>query len=202
MCQIGTILPQKIRYSPIQFLAHVYCGQKAGWIKMPLGSRYGGRPQPRRHCVLVGDPYPPPKRGRIPSSIFGPCLLQPNSCMDQDATWYRGRPWPRRYCVRWGPSSTLPKKGAEHPHQFSAHVYCDQTAGWIKMALDMEVGFGSGHIVLDWHPAPLPKRGHSPQFSAHVYCDQTSVCIRMPIGTEVGLSLGDNVLHGDPASLP
>ena len=31
------------------------------------------------------------------------------------------------------------------------------------MALDMEVGLGPGHIVLDGEPAPLPKRGQSPQ---------------------------------------
>jgi len=33
--------------------------------------------------------------------------------------------------------------------QFSAHVYCGQMVGWIKMALGMEVGLGPGHIVLD-----------------------------------------------------
>jgi len=33
--------------------------------------------------------------------------------------------------------------------QFSAHICCGQTAGWIKMALGMEVGLGPGHIVLD-----------------------------------------------------
>ena len=32
-------------------------------------------------------------------------------------------------------------------------------AGWIKMALRMEVGLGPGHIVLDGDPAPPPKRG-------------------------------------------
>jgi len=57
--------------------------------------------------------------------------------------------------------------------QFSAHVYCGQTAGWIKMALGMEVGLGPGHIVLDGDPAPLPKKGTTPQFSSHVYCGQT-----------------------------
>jgi len=29
----------------------------------------------------------------------------------------------------------------------------------------MEVGLGSGHIVLDGNPAPPPLKGHSPQFS-------------------------------------
>jgi len=67
------------------------------------------------------------------------------------------------------------------------------------MALDLEVGLGPGHIVLDGDPAPLPKKGQSPQFSAHLYCDQTAGCIKMPLGTEVGLGQNDIVLHGDPA---
>ena len=55
------------------------------------------------------------------------------------------------------------QKGGRSPHQFSAHVYCGQMAGWIKMALGMEVDL--------------------------YYCGQTAVCIRIPFGTEVGLSL-------------
>ena len=57
--------------------------------------------------------------------------------------------------------------------QFLAHVYCSQTAGWIKMSLGMQVGLGPVDIVLDGDPAP-PKRGPSPQFSAHVYCGPVS----------------------------
>ena len=52
--------------------------------------------------------------------------------------------------------------GAEPPSQFSAHVYCSQTAGWMKVALGMEVGLRPGHIVLDGDPAPLPKKGADP----------------------------------------
>jgi len=47
-----------------------------------------------------------------------------------------------------------PKKGGRAP-QFSAHVYCGQTAGWIKMQLGTEVRLGPGDIVLDGVPAPL-----------------------------------------------
>ena len=61
-----------------------------------------------------------------------------------------------------GDPAPLPKKGAEPPPQFSAHVYCGQTAGWIKMALGMEVGLGPGHIVVDGEPAPLPQKGTEP----------------------------------------
>jgi len=32
-------------------------------------------------------------------------------------------------------------------------------AGWIKMAIGMEVGLGPGHTVLDKDPATLPKKG-------------------------------------------
>ena len=56
-------LPTKGR-SP-QFLAHVYCGQMAAWIKMPLDVQEGLGPG---NFVLDGDPAPPPQ-------IFGPCLL-------------------------------------------------------------------------------------------------------------------------------
>jgi len=38
-------------------------------------------------------------------------------------------------------------------------------AGWIKMALGMDVGLGTGHVVLDGDPAPLPqKRTEAPIF--------------------------------------
>jgi len=36
-----------------------------------------------------------------------------------------------------------------HSPQFSAHVYCGQTAEWIKMPLATEVATGPGHSVLD-----------------------------------------------------
>ena len=40
----------------------------------------------------------------------------------------------------------LPKRG-DSP-QFSVHVYCDQPAGWIKMPLGTEVGFGLSSLQL------------------------------------------------------
>ena len=58
-----------------------------------------------------------------------------------------------------GDPAPLLKKGAEPPPRFSAHVYCGQTAGWIKMALGMEVGLGVGDIVLDGDPAAHPRKG-------------------------------------------
>ena len=60
-----------------------------------------------------------------------------------------------------------PQKGAQPLPQLLAHVYCAQTAGWIKMPLAMEVGVGldPSNIVLDGDPAPpLQKRGRAPNF--------------------------------------
>jgi len=51
---------------------------------------------------------------------------------------------------------SLLQKGGQSTPQFSAHVYCGQKAGWIQMALGMEVGLGLAHIVLDGDPtSPL-----------------------------------------------
>jgi len=66
-----------------------------------------------------------------------------------------------------------PKRGTAS--QFSAHVCCGQTAGWIKMSLGREVGLGPGDILLNRTQLlpPKTKGGHSPHFLALVYCGQT-----------------------------
>jgi len=149
--------------------------------------------------VLDWDPAPSPK-GAEPL-IFGPCLLWLNSFMDQDAKWYGGRPRPRRHCVRWGPSSTSPKGSGAHSPIFGPCLLWPN--GWMDQdGTGMEVGLGSGHIVLDGNPATLPKNGQSRQFSAHFYCGETAGCIKMPLGMDVGFSPDDFVLNGDPASPP
>ena len=119
----------------------------------------------------MGIKVPLPKKGAEPP-IFGPCLLWPNGWnrwMDQYATWCGGSSRPRRRCARWGPSSPSlgkgaqpPPQGAQPPPRFSAHVCCNQTAGWIKMPLGTKVGLGPGYIVLHGDPAPPQKLAHSP----------------------------------------
>jgi len=118
-------------------------------------------------------------------------------------------PWP--YCVRWGllilPQRRTPpifgpyllwpnpNKEAEPPPQFSAHVYCSQAAGWIKMALGTEVDLGPGHTAFDGDPTPLPKKGLQPPIFGP-FCGQTAGCIKMP-GTASAIC--PFVLDGDPA---
>ena len=128
----------------------------AAWVKMSLGPEVSLGPD---DIVLDGGA----------PSIFGPRPLWSNGCMDQDATWYGGRPRFTRHCVRWGPSSPPLKR---HSPQFSANVRFGQTAGWTKMPLGIEVGFGPGDFVFDGDPsAPPEKKGTAPtQFLAHVYC--------------------------------
>jgi len=93
--------------------------------------------------------------------------------------------------VGLGPGDIVLDGDPAPPPQFSAHVYCGQTAGWIKMPLGTEVGLGPGDIVLDGDPAPPP------QFSAHVYCGQTAGWIKMALG-----NTGHIALDGDPSPLP
>ena len=97
-----------------------------------------------------------------------------------------------------------PQKGGGRAPQFTAHVYCGQTADLIKMPLGREVSLGPDDIVLDGDPAPpLQKGGGAPcPISAHVYCGQMSGWIKMALGMEVGLGPGHIILDGDPAPLP
>ena len=146
---------------------------------------HAGRPRRRQQCVRWGPSSPSRKRGRDPLPNFRPISivakrLDASSCHLVDGSQ------PRVPKMWWSP-------------QFSALVYCGQTAGCIKMPLGTEVGLSPGDFVLDGDAAPLPKRGHSPHFSAHVYCGQTAAWITMALGTEVGLGPDDIVLDGDPA---
>jgi len=106
-----------------------------------------------------------------------------------------------RLCVRWGPSP-LPQKGRS-PTQFSAHVYCGQTAAWIKTPRGTEVALGLRDIVFDVDPA-TPRKKFTPtptQFLAHEFCGQTAGWMKMPLGTEVDLGPGHIMSDGDLAPL-
>jgi len=61
-----------------------------------------------------------------------------------------------------GDPAPLHPKGHDAP--IIVHVYCSQTAGWIKMPLGTEAGLAPGDIVLEGDAAP-PGKGHSPHFS-------------------------------------
>jgi len=63
-----------------------------------------------------------------------------------------------------GDPATPRKKGIPTPPTFG-HVYCSQTAGWMKVPLGTEVNLGPGDVVLDGVAAPpAPKSGSAPSF--------------------------------------
>ena len=116
----------------------------------------------------MGTQLPSPKRGPNPP-LFGPSILWSSCRMHQDATWYECRPQPRRLCCgRWGPRP-LPQK-ERSPTQFSAHVYCGQTAAWFKMPLGAEVDLGVRDIVFDLDPATPERRAHPRPTPTHGPC--------------------------------
>jgi len=86
------------------------------------------------------------------------------------------------------------------PTNFSTHVYCGQTARWIKIPLGVEVYLGPGDVVLDGLPSTPPLKGAQPPVFG--------TCLLWPDcwmdgdanGTEVDLGPGHIVL--DRTQLP
>jgi len=70
---------------------HVYCGQTAAWIRIPLGTEVGLVPD---DIALDEDPAPPPTDRDTAAPLFGPCLLQPNGRPSQQllSSCTNGRP--------------------------------------------------------------------------------------------------------------
>ena len=60
--------PVKKGHSSPPFSAYVFCGQTAGWIKIPLGMEIGIGPG---HVVLDGDPHLA-QRGTAPNPLNFP----------------------------------------------------------------------------------------------------------------------------------
>ena len=120
----------------------------------------------------MGTEPPPQKGAEFPN--FGPMSIVTKRL--DGLRWHLAWRWAfigLGLIVLHGDPDPFLKKGAEPP-QFSAHCYCAQTAGGIKMLLSMEVGLSPRDFVLDGDPAPLLKKGRSLQFLADVYGGQTA----------------------------
>ena len=91
----GDPAPYPKRGGAHQFLAHVYRGQTAAWIKMQLGTEVV---LGLRDIAFDVDPAAPEKRAHPPPPNFGLCLLWPNDWMDEDAAWYGNKPRLRPHC--------------------------------------------------------------------------------------------------------
>ena len=55
-------------------------------------------------------------------------------------------------------------EGTPTTTHFLAHVYCGQTAGWMKTPLGTEVDLGPGHIVLDGSQLCAKRAQQPPSF--------------------------------------
>ena len=114
---------------------------------MPLGTELDLEP----NVIVLGPQLPlTKKRAEPPSPIVGPCLVAKR--LDR-SRWHLACSWVLVHATLCCMGTQLPSpKGGQSP-QFSAHFYCDQTAGCIKMPLGMAVGLSPGGFVLDGDPA-------------------------------------------------
>jgi len=144
----------------------VAIGQRARWIKMPLGTMVGLGPG---NIVLDADPALP-KEHSPPHFATHVCCGQTAGCIKMPLGTEVGLS-PGHIVLDEDPVPAL--KGA-HPPLFGPCLCAiGQTARWIKMPLSMMVGLGPGNIVLDADPAPA--KGHSPA----PFCDP---CLLRPNG--------------------
>ena len=137
---MGSRCPSPKGGGPPIFSAHVYSGQMAGCIKMPLGTKIGLSPLPNfRPISTVAKRLNGSKMALSMEVGLGPVHI-----------------------VLDGDTAPLPTKRGQSP-RFSAHLYCGQTAGCIKMPHHgMKVGLSPGNFVLDGDPALYPKMGGAP----------------------------------------
>jgi len=107
-----------------------------------------------QHCVRWGPSSPSPKGAKLQFSANARC--------SQTAGWTK---MPLGMDVGIGPGDFVfggdpappPRKEGTAPSQFLAplsHVYCGQTAGWIKIPLGTDVNLGLGDVVLDGVAVP------------------------------------------------
>ena len=100
---------------------------------MKLGMQVGLGPG---HILLDEDRALLPQKGAEPP-IFGPYLLRPNGCIDQDETWQGGRPRPS-FLVLDGDPAPLPPKGVEPPifgpYLLQPNGWMDQDATWYDVS--------------------------------------------------------------------
>jgi len=107
------------------------------------------------HIMLDGDSAPP-KRDTAPNF----------RCMSAVAKWLDGSRGHFVWGIGLGPGDVVldgdpspPQKGHSRPH-FLAHVYCGQTAGWIRMPATWHRGRTRPRPqYVRLGPSCLPKRG-------------------------------------------
>ena len=145
-------LPERACTAP-NFRSMSIVAKRLQCIRIPLGTEVD---LSLGDIVVDGKPAPPPLKGQSPR-IFGQCPLWPNGWMTKMPLGMEVGLGPGDF-VFDGTELPPPKRGT---HQLSAHVYCGQTAGCIRIPLGTEVVLSPGDIVLDGDPAPPRLKRHS-----------------------------------------
>ena len=115
------------------------------------------------HIVLDGDSASLPKKGAEPPPQFS-AHGWIKMALDVEVGLGPGD------FVLGGVPATPRTEGTPTTTLFLAHVYCGQTARWMKTPLCTEVDLSPGHIVLDRSQLCAKRAQQSPIFSARVYC--------------------------------
>ena len=186
---MGTQLPLTKRgtAAPPHFLAHVYCGQTAGWMRMQytnvanthtMWTRLSCHRRTARRCATCAHRrvYINTVVSKAGHSLWKTgddrrstttLMSDDNTCddrravaksrkstskfraLDRDSERIRGLSLRLKICLdpTYPDFSSPRSKGSQPPPQFSAHICCGQSAGWIKMPLGMEAGLGPGDCV-------------------------------------------------------
>ena len=113
----GDLAPaRKKGHTPTQFLAHVYCGQTSGWIKVPLGTEVNLGPG---DVVFDGFAAPPIKGHSPQFSVHvycGQMAGRMKTLLGTEVDLVPGH-----FVIDGDPAP--PRKGHSSP-LFSAHAYC------------------------------------------------------------------------------
>ena len=156
--------PTKMGHSP-QFLPHVYCGQTAGWTKMPLGMHTGHIPG---EFVLDGDPAPPRKKGTAPTQFSAHVYCGQTAGWTKMPLSMQAGHSPGEFVLDGDPAR--PIKKAQLPPNF-------RPMSVVAKRLDGEdaTWYGSRprpwpHCVRRGPSSPCERGTAVPPFSAHVYC--------------------------------
>jgi len=105
----GDPSPLSKRAQPPNFQPMSVVAKRMDESRCHLAGRYASA---QATFYLMETQLPPPKRDTAAPPLFGPCLLWPNSWLDQNATWYGGRPQAIKPGHIVGPSCT---QGAQQP---------------------------------------------------------------------------------------
>jgi len=109
----------------LQLLSHT-----AAWVKTPIGTEVG---LGLRDVVLDGDPALPPLNGHSPQFSANVSCGQTAGCTKMPQGMEVGL-GPGDFVFDGDPANPR-NEGTSTPTQCLTHVYCGQTARWIKMPL-------------------------------------------------------------------